>query len=118
MEPRFASPPRGQTRLAGSASLTPNFAATAALGDFEISLIRDSCYWWDGGAYFGVVPKTLWSRKLPADEFNRVPLAFNCYLIRTSDHTILVETGGGDNMDARPRAHEAPAMPRAAPYRS
>jgi glyoxylase-like metal-dependent hydrolase (beta-lactamase superfamily II) len=77
--------------------------ATAAIGDFEISLIRDSVYWWDGGAYFGVVPKTLWSRKLPADELNRVPLAFNCYVIRTGSHTILIETGGGDKMDARAR---------------
>jgi glyoxylase-like metal-dependent hydrolase (beta-lactamase superfamily II) len=50
---------------------------------------------------FGVVPKTLWSRKIAADELNRIPLAFNCYLIRTGDHTILVETGGGDKMDAR-----------------
>jgi len=78
-------------------------APTAVLGDFEVSLIRDSCYWWDGGAYFGVVPKTLWSRKLPVDERNRVPLAFNCYLVRTGDHTILIETAGGDKMDARAR---------------
>lgn len=77
--------------------------ATASAGDFEISLVRDSSYWWDGGAYFGVVPKTLWSRKLPADDLNRVPLAFNCYLIRTGEHTILIETGGGDKMDARAR---------------
>ena len=77
--------------------------ASAVLGDFEISLIRDASYWWDGGAYFGVVPKTLWSRKLPADGLNRVPLAFNCYLIRTGEHTILIETAGGDKMDARAR---------------
>jgi glyoxylase-like metal-dependent hydrolase (beta-lactamase superfamily II) len=78
-------------------------AATVSLGAFEISLIRDSVYWWDGGAYFGVVPKTLWSKKLPADELNRVPLAFNCYMIRTGDHTVLIETGGGDKMDVRAR---------------
>ena len=41
--------------------------------------------------------------ELPADELNRVPLAFNCYLIRTPDHNILIETGGGDKMDARAR---------------
>jgi glyoxylase-like metal-dependent hydrolase (beta-lactamase superfamily II) len=72
-----------------------------SVGDFEISLIRDSVYWWDGGVYFGVVPKTLWSKKVAPDELNRVPLAFNCYLIRTGGHTILIETGGGDKMDAR-----------------
>jgi glyoxylase-like metal-dependent hydrolase (beta-lactamase superfamily II) len=71
------------------------------LGGFRITLIRDSCYWWDGGAMFGVVPKTLWSRKIPADDLNRVRMGFNCYLIETGDHTILVETGGGDKMEPR-----------------
>jgi glyoxylase-like metal-dependent hydrolase (beta-lactamase superfamily II) len=81
----------------------------AQMGDFELTLVRDSVYWWDGGAMFGVVPKTLWSRKTPADELNRVPLAFNCYVIRTGDHTILIETGGGDKMD--PRARERAKLP-------
>ncbi len=73
------------------------------LGDFEISLIRESIYWWDGGAFFGVVPKTLWSRKIAADELNRIPAGFNSYLIRTGEHSILIETGGGGKMDARAR---------------
>jgi glyoxylase-like metal-dependent hydrolase (beta-lactamase superfamily II) len=37
------------------------------------------------------------------DEWNRVPLAFNCYLVRTGDHNILIETGLGDKRDARQR---------------
>jgi len=77
--------------------------SSAVLGDFRVSLIRDAVYWWDAGAMFGVVPKTLWSRGTAADELNRVPLGFNCYLIETGEHTILVETGGGDKMDARAR---------------
>jgi glyoxylase-like metal-dependent hydrolase (beta-lactamase superfamily II) len=75
----------------------------AVLGSFEISLVRESIYWWDGGAFFGVVPKTLWSRRIAADELNRIPAGFNCYLIRTGEHNILIETGGGDKMDARAR---------------
>jgi len=73
------------------------------IGDFEITLIRHSVYWWDGGAMFGVVPKTLWSRKAPADALNRVEMGFNCYLIRTGEQTILIETGLGDKRDARAR---------------
>jgi glyoxylase-like metal-dependent hydrolase (beta-lactamase superfamily II) len=73
------------------------------LGDFEITCVSTATYWWDGGAIFGVVPKTLWARKLPADELNRVPLAFNCYVIRTGEHAVLVETGSGDKMDLRAR---------------
>ena len=84
-----------------------------ALGGFEIHLIREGVYHWDGGALFGVVPKTLWSRKIAADELNRIPLAFNSYLIRTDEHTILIETGGGDKMDAR--ARERMKLPAQAP---
>lgn len=86
------------------------------LGDFEIWLIRPSVYWWDGGVLFGVVPKTLWSRKCPADELNRIPLGFNSYVIRTGDHTILLETGPGDKMDARARERaKMPAVPEPLP---
>jgi glyoxylase-like metal-dependent hydrolase (beta-lactamase superfamily II) len=74
--------------------------ASVTLGSIEISLVRESIHWWDGGNFFGVVPKTLWSRRIPADELNRIPLGFNCYLIRTGDHTILIETGAGDKQDA------------------
>ena len=60
-------------------------------------------HWWDGGAFFGVVPKTLWGRKIQSDELNCIPLGFNCYVMRTGDHTILVETAEGDKQDARVR---------------
>src|ERR1022692_436143 len=64
---------------------------------------REDIYWWDGGAMFGVVPKTLWSRKSPPDDLNRLPLGFNCYIVETGEHTILLDTGGGDKLDARRR---------------
>ncbi len=72
-------------------------------GDFEITAIRAGTYWWDGGAVFGVVPKTLWGRKFQADEFNRIEQGFNCYLIRTGARAILIETGLGDKRDERAR---------------
>ena len=77
--------------------------ATAEAGDFRVTLVRAGAYWWDGGALFGVVPKTLWSRHAAPDELNRIPLAFNCYVVETGDHTILIETGGGGKMDGRAR---------------
>lgn len=75
------------------------------LGDFEISRVNDSLYWWDGGAFFGVVPKTLWSRRIAADEQNRIAASFNCYLVRTGEHNILIETGLGDKREARAREY-------------
>ena len=67
-------------------------------------------YHWDGGAFFGVVPKTLWGSRIPCDEQNRVPAAFNCYLVDTGKQKILIETGGGDRHDelARQRMNLAP----------
>src|SRR6185369_12649351 len=48
-------------------------------------------------------------RKVSADDQNRVEAAFNCYLVRTARHNILIETGCGDKPDAR--ARERMAMP-------
>src|ERR1017187_8283895 len=73
------------------------------LGGFRVTLVREDIYWWDGGAMFGVVPKTLWSRKSSPDDLNRLPLGFNCYIVETGEHTILLDTGGGDKLDARRR---------------
>jgi len=74
-----------------------------SVGDFEIALIRHSIHWWDGGTYFGVVPKTLWGQNIQSDALNRIPSGFNCYLIRTGEHNILIETAAGDKQDARAR---------------
>src|SRR5262249_19999636 len=74
-----------------------------SLGDFQVTLVRAGVYHWDGGAFFGVVPKTLWNKRYPADERNLVRLAFNCYVVETGERTALIETGGGDSMDDRAR---------------
>jgi len=50
---------------------------------------------------FGVVPRTLWSKTQPVDELNRIEAAFNCYVVETGDHRVLIETGGGVRHDAR-----------------
>jgi glyoxylase-like metal-dependent hydrolase (beta-lactamase superfamily II) len=50
---------------------------------------------------FGVVPKPLWEKKLPADERNRVRLALTCLLVLTGDHKVLIETGIGDKFDPK-----------------
>jgi glyoxylase-like metal-dependent hydrolase (beta-lactamase superfamily II) len=83
--------------------MQPASAGKIAVGDFEVMRVNDAPHWWDGGAVFGVVPKSLWSRRMEADELNRVPLAFNCYLVRTGSQNILIETGLGDKRDVRAR---------------
>jgi glyoxylase-like metal-dependent hydrolase (beta-lactamase superfamily II) len=55
----------------------------------------------DGGAMFGVVPKPLWERRIPADARNRIPLAMRCLLVEAPGALVLVDTGLGNKEDAR-----------------
>jgi glyoxylase-like metal-dependent hydrolase (beta-lactamase superfamily II) len=50
----------------------------------------------DGGAMFGVVPKVLWERRIPADARNRIPMGMRCLLIEHDTGLILVDTGAGN----------------------
>lgn len=50
----------------------------------------------DGGAMFGVVPKPLWERRIPADAQNRIPLALRCLLIEHDAGPVLIDTGIGN----------------------
>jgi glyoxylase-like metal-dependent hydrolase (beta-lactamase superfamily II) len=71
------------------------------LGDFELSIFSDGTYPLDGGAFFGVVPKVMWSRKMAADEKNYCTAGLNSLLIRTGKQTVLVETGMGSKLSER-----------------
>ena len=55
----------------------------------------------DGGAMFGVVPKPLWERRIPADERNRIPLALRCLLVEHDDGLVLIDTGLGNKESAK-----------------
>ena len=55
----------------------------------------------DGGAMFGVVPKTIWSKTNPADENNLCTLAMRCLLIEEGDRLILIDTGIGNKQDPK-----------------
>jgi glyoxylase-like metal-dependent hydrolase (beta-lactamase superfamily II) len=68
------------------------------LGDFELTAVSDGTYYLDGGALFGVVPKTLWAKKVVADDKNLVPCGLNSVVVRTGDQTILIETGLGNKL--------------------
>jgi glyoxylase-like metal-dependent hydrolase (beta-lactamase superfamily II) len=71
------------------------------IGDIEVVRLLDGTFRVDGGAMFGVVPRTLWAQRAVPDAENRITLALNCFLIRTPDRTILLDTGVGPNVDRR-----------------
>jgi glyoxylase-like metal-dependent hydrolase (beta-lactamase superfamily II) len=73
------------------------------LGRFELLLCSDGPFLLDGGAMFGVVPKALWSRRMPSDGDNRVLLGLNTTVVRTGTAVVVVETGLGNKLPAKVR---------------
>jgi glyoxylase-like metal-dependent hydrolase (beta-lactamase superfamily II) len=71
------------------------------LGDFELTPLLDGYLRLDGGAMFGVVPKTLWQKRAPADDRNRITMAMRPLLVRGPGPLMLIDAGCGDKMDAR-----------------
>ncbi len=68
-------------------------------------LLRAGALRLDGGGMFGVIPKTIWSRLVTADDNNRIALQTNCLLLQDGSHTVLVETGCGDKWTDKQRGH-------------
>ena len=71
------------------------------LGDFELTAISDGIYHLDGGGMFGVVPRSLWERKVKPEGNNLVPLGLNSVVIRSGKQTVLIETGVGNKLSER-----------------
>lgn len=71
------------------------------LGDFDVHGLRDGFFHLDGGAMFGVVPRTLWEKRFRPDAQNRIRLALNSILVRTPRDIVLVETGIGPKVDQK-----------------
>lgn len=71
----------------------------------QLHIIDTGNFKLDGGAMFGVVPKTLWSRTNPADENNLCTWSMRCLLIEDGDQLILIDNGIGNKQDARFFSH-------------
>ena len=74
---------------------------STTIGDFELTALSDGNYFLDGGGFFGVIPKTLWSRKVTSDDKNRVVSGLNSILVRTGEKNILIETGIGNKLSEK-----------------
>lgn len=72
-------------------------AETLEIGNWRVRSVVTGHLRLDGGAMFGVVPKTLWSRVAPADEQNRIPLAMRTLIAahQPSGRIVLTDTGAG-----------------------
>jgi methylmalonyl-CoA epimerase len=70
------------------------------LGALELVSLSDGFFRLDGGAMFGVVPRTLWARRMPPDDRNRITLGLRPLLV-LGDRTLLIDAGCGDKMSAK-----------------
>lgn len=70
------------------------------LGDLELITLSDGFIRLDGGAMFGTVPRTLWQKRLPPDDANRIPLGMRPLIVK-GEQTLLIDAGCGDKMDAK-----------------
>ncbi len=78
--------------------------AKRILGEFELSFCSDGTYLLDGGAMFGVVPKTLWQKRAAADAENRILLGLNTVVVRTGKAVVVIETGIGNKQSDKMKA--------------
>jgi glyoxylase-like metal-dependent hydrolase (beta-lactamase superfamily II) len=69
---------------------------TRSIGSWTVHAIQAGGQKLDGGAMFGVVPKPLWERRIPADERNRIPLGMRCLLIEHDVGLVLIDSGAGN----------------------
>ncbi len=71
------------------------------LGAFDIFPVLDGFFRLDGGAMFGVVPKTIWEKTNPSDKNNRILLALRTCLIDTGKELVLIDTGIGHKFQGK-----------------
>ena len=67
----------------------------------KIHVINTGNFKLDGGAMFGVVPKTIWSKTNPADQNNMCSWAMRCLLLELKDKKILIDTGIGNKQSEK-----------------
>jgi glyoxylase-like metal-dependent hydrolase (beta-lactamase superfamily II) len=71
----------------------------------NLHIIHSGLFKLDGGAMFGVVPKSIWTRANPADENNMCTWAMRCLLIEDGDRLILIDNGMGDKQNEKFFSH-------------
>lgn len=75
------------------------------ISNMKLTVIHTGNFKLDGGAMFGVVPKTIWNKLNPADEFNLCNWAMRCLLIETDNRKILIDTGIGNKQSEKFYSH-------------
>ena len=70
-------------------------------GEFEIDTFVEAKFALDGCSMFGIRPKTMWQKLIPADENNLIPMVTNLFVLRAHDKIFLFDAGLGDTLSDR-----------------
>jgi glyoxylase-like metal-dependent hydrolase (beta-lactamase superfamily II) len=73
------------------------------IGNYDVFKIKTGLFKLDGGAMFGVVPKSLWNKTNPADDRNRIEMCTNSLFINNGNRKILIDTGIGNKLNYKLR---------------
>jgi glyoxylase-like metal-dependent hydrolase (beta-lactamase superfamily II) len=73
------------------------------IGEYQVDVVSGGPFKLDGGSMFGIIPKPLWERAMPADDRNRIQLDTNCALLRRGSEVVLVDTGNGNKLGDKER---------------
>jgi glyoxylase-like metal-dependent hydrolase (beta-lactamase superfamily II) len=71
------------------------------IGQYELHAIETGRFALDGGAMFGVVPKTLWEKTNPPDEKNRIAMAARALLLKGNGRNVLIDVGNGSKFNEK-----------------
>lgn len=74
---------------------------STTVGEWRVHAIQAGGQKLDGGAMFGVVPKPLWERRIPADDRNRIQLGMRCLLVEHERGLVLIDNGAGNKENAK-----------------
>jgi glyoxylase-like metal-dependent hydrolase (beta-lactamase superfamily II) len=77
----------------------------STVNQMQLHTIHTGFFKLDGGAMFGVVPKTIWNKSNPADENNLCNWAMRCLLVEDGNRLILIDTGIGEKQDQKFFSH-------------
>jgi glyoxylase-like metal-dependent hydrolase (beta-lactamase superfamily II) len=91
----------------------PPLVQTRQIGALQAHAVQAGGQKLDGGAMFGVVPKPLWEKRIPADDRNRIQLGMRCLLIEHPNALILIDSGAGNKENAK--FHEIYGLENAGP---
>ena len=75
--------------------------ANVQIGEIEITVLSDGFFRLDGGAMFGVIPRTMWVRRAEPDDRNRILMSMRPLLVRTGGRTMLIDAGAGDKLSPK-----------------